>query len=89
MAAYSDGFKLAEIDLELRGEGEMLGTRQSGLAEFRVARLPEDAPLLDRANAAAREILAADPELTRPEHVLLDAAMHDKFGADALEPIPA
>jgi ATP-dependent DNA helicase RecG len=89
MAAYGDGFKLAEIDLELRGEGEMLGTRQSGLAEFRVARLPADAELLDRANAAARAILAADPELTQPEHVLLDRAMHAKFGADALEPIPA
>jgi ATP-dependent DNA helicase RecG len=89
MATHGDGFKLAEIDLELRGEGEMLGTRQSGLAEFRVARLPADAELLDRANAAARAILAADPELTEPEHVLLDDAMHAKFGADALEPIPA
>ena len=48
-ASTRDGFKLAEIDLELRGEGEMLGTRQSGLAQFRVARLPEDAELLDGA----------------------------------------
>jgi hypothetical protein len=54
-----------------------------------VARLPADAPLLDRANTAARAILEADPELTQPEHVLLDDAMHAKFGADALEPIPA
>src|SRR3954453_2779855 len=45
LAQHHDGFKLAEIDLELRGEGEMLGTRQSGLAQFRVARLPEDAEL--------------------------------------------
>jgi ATP-dependent DNA helicase RecG len=67
----------------------MLGTRQSGLAEFRVARLPADAELLDRANAAARAILAADPELTQPEHALLDAAIRAKFGADVLEPIPA
>jgi ATP-dependent DNA helicase RecG len=89
MAAHRDGFKLAEIDLELRGEGEMLGTRQSGLAEFRVARLPADAPLLERANAAARAILAADPELTQPEHALLDDAIRAKFGADVLEPIPA
>jgi ATP-dependent DNA helicase RecG len=89
MATHADGFKLAEIDLELRGEGEMLGTRQSGLAEFRVARLPADAELLDRANAAARAILAADPELTQPEHALLDAAIRAKFGADVLEPIPA
>jgi ATP-dependent DNA helicase RecG len=89
MAAHADGFRLAEIDLELRGEGEMLGTRQSGVAEFRVARLPEDAPLLDRASTAARAILAADPQLARPEHVLLDDAVLAKFGADALEPIPA
>jgi ATP-dependent DNA helicase RecG len=80
---------LAEIDLEIRGEGEMLGTRQSGLAEFRVARLPADAPLLDRANAAARAILDADPELAQPQHALLQDAIHTKFGADALEPIPA
>src|ERR687890_762428 len=52
---HHDGFKLAEIDLELRGEGEMLGTRQSGLAQFRVARLPEDAELLE----GARRIGAA------------------------------
>ena len=51
LAEHRDGFKLAEIDLELRGEGEMLGTRQSGLAQFRVARLPEDAELLDGARA--------------------------------------
>jgi ATP-dependent DNA helicase RecG len=89
MAAYADGFKLAEIDLELRGEGEMLGTRQSGLAEFRVARLPADAELLDRANAAARAILATDPALTQPAHALLGDAIAAKFGADALEPIPA
>jgi ATP-dependent DNA helicase RecG len=89
MATHADGFKLAEIDLELRGEGEMLGTRQSGLAEFRVARLPADAELLDRANAAARAILAADPELTQPEHALLADAITAKFGADVLEPIPA
>ena len=89
LAEHRDGFKLAEIDLELRGEGEMLGTRQSGLAEFRVARLPEDARAARARHAAARAILAADPELTQPEHVLLDDAIRATFGADALEPIPA
>ena len=55
LAEHRDGFKLAEIDLELRGEGEMIGTRQSGLAQFRVARLPEDAELLDaRARSGRR-----------------------------------
>ena len=63
LAEHGDGFKLAEIDLELRGEGEMLGTRQSGLAQFRVARLPEDAELLDGAREIGAALLEADPEL--------------------------
>ncbi len=89
LAEHRDGFKLAEIDLELRGEGEMLGTRQSGLAQFRVARLPEDAELLERARMRARAILDADPTLAEPEHVLLEEAVKAAYGADALEPIPA
>ena len=71
LAKHADGFKLAEIDLELRGEGELTGTRQSGLARFRFARLPDDAELLERAHGAALDLLAADPELAEPEHVLL------------------
>jgi ATP-dependent DNA helicase RecG len=86
---HRDGFKLAEIDLELRGEGEMLGTRQSGLAQFRVARLPEDAELLDGARRIAAALLEADPELVLPEHALLDWAVRRAFGTDALDPIPA
>jgi ATP-dependent DNA helicase RecG len=89
LAAHADGFALAEIDLELRGEGEMLGTRQSGLAQFRVATLPEDAELLERARMRARAILDADPSLSLPEHVLLEVAIQGAYGADALEPIPA
>jgi ATP-dependent DNA helicase RecG len=71
LAKHGDGFRLAEIDLELRGEGELTGTRQSGLARFAFARLPDDAELLERAHGAALELLAADPELAEPEHVLL------------------
>jgi ATP-dependent DNA helicase RecG len=71
LAQHSDGFRLAEIDLELRGEGELTGTRQSGLARFTFARLPDDAELLERAHGAALDLLAADPELAEPEHVLL------------------
>jgi ATP-dependent DNA helicase RecG len=71
LAKHGDGFRLAEIDLELRGEGELTGTRQSGLARFRFARLPDDAELLERAHGAALELVAADPELAEPEHVLL------------------
>jgi ATP-dependent DNA helicase RecG len=71
LAQHGDGFRLAEIDLELRGEGELTGTRQSGLARFRFARLPDDAELLERAHGAALDLLAVDPELAEPEHVLL------------------
>ena len=89
LEAHRDGFELAEIDLALRGEGEMLGTRQSGLAQFRVARLPDDAELLERARMRARAMLDADPELALPEHALLHDAVGAAFGAEALEPIPA
>jgi ATP-dependent DNA helicase RecG len=52
----TDGFELAEVDLELRGGGQLLGTRQSGLSDLRFARLREDRPLLERARAAADEL---------------------------------
>jgi ATP-dependent DNA helicase RecG len=75
LARETDGFRLAEIDLELRGEGELTGTRQSGLARFRFARLPEDADVLERAHARAAALLAEDPGLQAPEHALLAAAL--------------
>jgi ATP-dependent DNA helicase RecG len=75
LAQHRDGFALAEIDLELRGEGELTGTRQSGMARFDFARLPDDADVLERAHACANVLLAADPELAEPEHVLLGDAL--------------
>jgi ATP-dependent DNA helicase RecG len=59
------------------------------MAQFRVARLPEDAELLERARMRAHALLDADPELALPEHVLLDDAVRASYGAEALEPIPA
>ena len=89
MAEHTDGFRLAEIDLDLRKEGELIGTRQSGLGEFSVARMPEDEPLLELAKAVAQEIVASDRELTEPEHALLADALRAAYGAEQLEPIPA
>jgi ATP-dependent DNA helicase RecG len=89
MVEHADGFRLAEIDLELRSEGELVGTRQSGLRQFEIACLPEDAALLERARARAQTILASDPELTAPEHALLGRALEHAFGVGAPEPIPA
>jgi ATP-dependent DNA helicase RecG len=56
----TDGFELAETDLELRGGGALLGTRQSGLSDLRFARLRRDRPLLERAREAARDV-GAEP----------------------------
>jgi ATP-dependent DNA helicase RecG len=88
IANESDGFRLAEVDLELRGAGDVLGTRQHGLPEFRVARLPEDTELLVRARDRADAILVADPRLEQPEHALLRDAVVSRFGSE-LDPIPA
>src|SRR5688500_17879413 len=81
----TDGFRLAQLDLELRGEGEITGTRQSGLARFRFARLPEDADVLERARATAEALLADDPALALPEHTLLAA----ELAAAEAEPVAA
>jgi ATP-dependent DNA helicase RecG len=86
---HSDGFELARIDLELRGEGELAGTRQSGLAQFRIARLPEDEPLAEAAKVYAEGLLDVDPDLAAPEHALLADALADALGEAELQPLPA
>jgi len=84
----SDGFKLAEKDLELRGEGEILGTRQSGLPRFAVAKLPDDGPQLIEAQREVLALLRRHGSLSDPAlGPLLDAA-HRRFGAGAADPIP-
>ncbi|HZU39654.1 MAG TPA: ATP-dependent DNA helicase RecG [Solirubrobacteraceae bacterium] len=89
LAAHADGFRLAEIDLELRGEGELVGVRQHGMAQFRVAELPRDAELLERARGHAERIVGADPELELPEHALLADALVATYGDEALAPMRA
>ncbi|MDW8047350.1 MAG: DNA helicase RecG, partial [Chloroflexota bacterium] len=75
MVETTDGFRLAEIDLEMRGEGEVWGRAQSGPnSMLRVARF-SDRDLLDVARRLAAEILERDPDLARPEHQVLAAAV--------------
>ena len=88
-SSWNDGFKLAEVDLQIRGEGELTGTRQSGMAAFRFASMPEDGELLERARLSAREILEADPELQLPEHVPLREALERARGSLLATAIPA
>ncbi len=66
-----DGFVIAEEDLRLRGPGEMYGTRQHGMPEFRIARLVEDPRVLEEAREAAGWLIARDPELRAKEHAAL------------------
>jgi ATP-dependent DNA helicase RecG len=83
-----DGFRLAEVDLTLRGEGEVLGTRQHGLPRFAVAELPEETPILVAARDEVLALLRRHDSLDVPElGPLLDAA-HRRFGAGASDPIP-
>lgn len=79
MAKTDDGFELAEADLALRGPGELWGTRQAGFAEFRLADLARDEPLLLDAREVARRTVAADPHLLDPAHAMLRELLREKF----------
>lgn len=71
MCETTDGFKIAEVDLELRGPGEIEGTRQSGGVEFKLVNLSTDLPLLENIQALVLKILDRDPNLSHPENLLL------------------
>jgi len=68
MVRTNDGFEIADVDLRLRGPGDLMGTQQSGITDLLIADLSKDAPLLTLARDAAQQVLAADPTLERPEH---------------------
>ena len=70
MQATNDGFELADLDLEQRGPGDFLGTRQSGFAQLRTAQLT-DIRLIEKARREAIQLFEEDPELTQPEHEAL------------------
>jgi ATP-dependent DNA helicase RecG len=71
LASTTDGFLIAEKDLELRGPGEIFGTEQSGLPHFKFANLFSDQPILKLARKDAFQIIAQDPELTNPQNSLI------------------
>ena len=83
IATTQDGFKLAEADLELRGPGEMWGTRQAGLPRLKLADLWRDEALLLAARAAAHGVAEADPQLMRAEH----SALRQSLLRDYREPL--
>ena len=75
MEETNDGFKISEVDLQIRGPGDFLGTRQSGLPEFKIANIAEDGVILMEARAAAERIADQDPGLNSPAH----AGMREKY----------
>lgn len=79
LTEYDDGFMIAERDLEIRGPGEFLGTRQSGLPELRVAHLIRDQRVLAEARREAFALVAEDPHLSRPEHEGLRQALMNRW----------
>ncbi len=81
MVHCSDGFAIAEQDLRIRGPGEMLGTRQSGIPEFRVLNLVRDATVLERARQEAFTLIERDPQLSHPDHQRLKVAVLRKWQA--------
>ncbi|PSL03330.1 ATP-dependent DNA helicase RecG [Cecembia rubra] len=71
MVRTNNGFEIADVDLKLRGPGDLMGTQQSGLADLLIADLSKDAPILTLARDAAEQLLQDDPELVRPEHAMV------------------
>ena len=80
MTETCDGFRIAEADLEIRGPGDFLGTRQAGIPEFRVANIMRDGRVLEAARKEAFELVEKDPTLSLPEHVRLKAELLRRWG---------
>jgi len=79
MEKTTDGFLLAEEDLLIRGPGDFLGTRQSGMPDFRVASIIRDALILNEAKEDAFSLAARDPLLEKPEHAILKEILIQKW----------
>ena len=79
---YQDGFKLSEVDLAIRGEGTLFGSRQSGMPDLKVAKLLRDVDVLVEARREAFDLVAHDPTLKRPDHRPLRREIRELLGAD-------
>ncbi len=80
MEETNDGFRIAEEDLAIRGPGEFMGTRQSGLPDFRVASIVRDGRILSEAKADALALVEEDPRLEMPDHRPLREALLQRWG---------
>jgi ATP-dependent DNA helicase RecG len=78
MVKTNNGFEISEIDLQLRGPGNIEGTQQSGVVDLKVADLTTDQALLLQARKCVEDIFAKDPELAHPENQVLQLAFQAK-----------
>jgi ATP-dependent DNA helicase RecG len=79
MVQTNDGFRIAEVDLEIRGPGDFFGTRQSGMPEFKIANIVTDAAALVKARDDAFALVASDPHLRRDDHRALADHLRSRF----------
>jgi ATP-dependent DNA helicase RecG len=79
MEETNDGFRIAEEDLTIRGPGEFLGTRQSGLPDFRVANILRDGKILNQARQEAFRLVERDPGLSQPGHRALAVVLRERW----------
>ncbi len=79
MVQTNDGFKIAEVDLQLRGPGDILGTQQSGIVRFKIANLLKDRHILMSARLAAESLLNDDPQFQKPENQIVQKILQENF----------
>lgn len=84
MVETQDGFKISEVDLQLRGPGDIMGTQQSGLPQLHLADLVKDADLLQEARRFAQWLLDKDPEIADPANAPIAAALHEQMKEKAV-----
>lgn len=79
MEETTDGFRIAEVDLEIRGPGDFLGTRQSGMPDFRVGSIIRDARVMEEAKTEAFSLVEKDPDLSNPENGILREVLRERW----------
>jgi ATP-dependent DNA helicase RecG len=77
MVRTNDGFEIAEVDLQLRGPGDIMGTQQSGMLDLKIADLSKDAQIVVLAREQSRILLLSDPDLTQPKHATLNLILRE------------
>jgi ATP-dependent DNA helicase RecG len=77
MVATNDGFEIAEVDLQLRGPGDIMGTQQSGVLDLKIADLSKDGQLVILARDEARQLLQQDEDLQLPQHSIVRIVLQE------------